>query len=221
MSKERVVVLDLDGVIIKSNFIKHSVMLAMFADYPDKYAAIDAYILSNGGVARHDKLVAILENIIGIKATEERLTKYLTRYATSLEASLAVAPVVEGVSEFIARGGHAFYVSSTAPQEEVLVQLVRHGLFHCFTRVYGSRTPKAKALAEISGQHPKAEVVFFGDSLGDLDAAREADVAFVGITNERDNFAGFDVVKLEHFGSLEAVDDSICEATRIRRGSSA
>lgn len=219
-TRKPVVVLDLDGVIIRSNFVKHRSMLALFADYPDKCAAIDAYILDNGGVARRDKLMAILETIVGVEATQERLAQYLARYAKSLEASLAVAPLVEGIKAFAARGDHAFYVSSTAPEEEVRDQLVRNGLLHCFAGVYGSHTPKAKALAEISKQHPNEEIVFFGDSLGDLDAAREARVAFVGVTNERDNFKGIDVVKLEDFGSPEAVNHAMRAATRMRSGAS-
>lgn len=52
MSERPVVVLDLDGVIIRSNFVKHRAMLAMFAEYPDKCPAVDAYILANGVLRR-------------------------------------------------------------------------------------------------------------------------------------------------------------------------
>lgn len=221
MSGTPVVVLDLDGVIIKSNFVKHRAMLAMFDDHPDKRAAIDAYILANGGVARRDKLVKILESIIGIEATQARLTQYLEQYARSLEASLAAAPLVEGVKEFIARGGHAFYVSSTAPEEEVRDQLARNDLLHCFHKVYGSHTPKATALAEISVRHAGEDIVFFGDSLGDLNAARETGVAFVGVRNERDNFEGLDIVRLEAFNHPELVDQAMLAAIRVRSSASA
>ena len=47
MSERFVVVLDLDGVISRSNFVKHRAMLALFADCPDRYAAVDAYIFAN------------------------------------------------------------------------------------------------------------------------------------------------------------------------------
>jgi phosphoglycolate phosphatase-like HAD superfamily hydrolase len=214
MSERPVVVLDLDGVIIKSNFIKHRAMLAMFADFPGKYAAINAYILANRGVARRDKLVGILETILGVKATQERLARYLGRYARSLEEALSVAPLVDGVKEFVVRREHAFYVSSSAPEAEVRDQLVRNDLFHYFSRVHGNHTPKASALAKISDQHAGVDVVFFGDSLGDLGAAREAGVAFVGVTKERDNFQGLDVVKLADFDSLNAVDHAISAAIR-------
>ena len=220
MSERPVVVLDLDGVIIRSNFVKHRAMLAMFADYPDKCVAVEAYILANGGVARRDKLVEILETILGVQATQERLAQYLERYAKRLTASLAVAPLVVGVKEFVVRGDHAFYVSSTAPKEEVRDQLARNGLYHYFIRVYGSHTPKAIALAEISGRHGDKEVVFFGDSLGDLRAARETGVAFVGVTNERDNFKGLDIVKLLDFGSPDMVDHALRAAIRVRSDAS-
>jgi phosphoglycolate phosphatase-like HAD superfamily hydrolase len=221
MSERPVAVLDLDGVIIRSNFIKHRAMLALFADYPDKCAAVDAYIVANGGVARRDKLVEILETIVGVEPTRERLAQYLERYAESLTASLAVAQLVVGVKEFVVRGDHAFYVSSTAPKEEVREQLARNGLNNYFIGVYGSHTPKAIALTKISKQHANKAVVFFGDSLGDLSAARETGVAFVGVTNERDNFKGLDIVKLKDFGSPDRVDHALRAAIRVGSDQSA
>lgn len=53
MSGRLVVALDLDGVSIKLNLIKYKAMLAIVADYPDKLAAIAAYILGNEGVVVH------------------------------------------------------------------------------------------------------------------------------------------------------------------------
>ena len=216
MSERPVVVLDLDGVIVRTNLVKRRVMLAMFEEYPDKRTAIDAYILSNGGVARRDKLVQILETIISVEATTERLAQYLERYAKSLDASLAVAQLVTGVKEFIVRGDQAFYVSSTAPDDEVHDQLARNGLYHHFIKVYGSHTPKATALKEIVKRHENEAVVFFGDSPGDLAAAREAGVAFVGVTNERDNFKDLDIVKLKDFGSPAILDHAMRSAIRMR-----
>lgn len=221
MSGRPVVVLDLDGVIVKSNFLKHRAMLSMFAEYSGKQDAISDYILGNGGVSRRDKLVEILETIIGIKATQERLAHYLDRYAKCLEAGLAAAQLVEGVKGFITQGDHIFYVSSTAPEEEVREQLLRNALLHRFAEVYGSHIPKVEALLKIVERHPREELVFFGDSLGDLRAAREAGVAFVGVTNERDNFEGLEVVKLENFESLRSVDRAMRAALLMRSGAPA
>jgi hypothetical protein len=46
------VVLDLDGVIVKSNFVKHDAMLSLFDAYTEKHHQISSYILANGGVRR-------------------------------------------------------------------------------------------------------------------------------------------------------------------------
>ncbi|SOE06243.1 Phosphoglycolate phosphatase, HAD superfamily [Variovorax sp. YR752] len=208
MGAAPVIVLDFDGVIIKSHMAKRRAMLAMFAEYPERSAEIDAYILSHGGVARREKLAAILELVIGTAATPALLAQYLSRYAVSLEASLAGAPLVDGVKEFVSQCSCPVYISSTAPEAEIHEQLQRSGLLHRFIAVYGARTPKAKALEEISARHRGRDIVFFGDSLSDLVAAQDAKVAFVAVTNERDNFKDIEVVKLGGFDSRAQVECS-------------
>lgn len=204
-----VIVLDFDGVIIKSHVAKRRAMLAMFSDHQEKSAEIDAYILSHGGVARREKLAGILETIIGVEATPVLLAQYLSRYAGCVEVSLAEAPFVDGVKEFVSQCPCPVYISSTAPETEIYEQLTRGGLLHRFVSVYGSRTPKAKALKEISARHRDRETIFFGDSLGDMVAARDAKIPFVAVTNERDNFKDLEVVKLESFLSRELVERSV------------
>lgn len=203
-----VMVFDFDGVIIKSHVAKRRAMLAMFTEYPEKSAEIDACILSHGGVARREKLAAILQTVIGTAATPALLAHYLSRYTVSLKASLVDATFVDGVQDFVSRCFCPVYISSTAPEAEIHEQLQRGGLLHYFVAVYGSRVPKAKALGEVSAQHPGRDIVFFGDSHGDLVAARDAKVAFVAVTNERDNFKNVDVVKLESFDSRAKVECS-------------
>lgn len=204
-----VIVLDFDGVIIKSHVAKRRAMLDMFRDHPEKVAQIDAYILSHGGVARREKIAAILETIIGVQAAPLLLARYLARYAECVETSLTGAPFVDGVKEFVSQCPCPVYISSTAPEAEIHEQLVRADLLHRFEAVYGSRTQKARALEEIAGRHLGREIVFFGDSLGDLVAAREAGVPFVAVTNERDNFKNVEVVKLESFHSKPQVEYAI------------
>lgn len=207
-----VIVLDFDGVIIKSHLAKRRAMLAMFSDHPEKSAEIDAYILSHGGAARREKLAGILETIVGVEATPVVLAQYLSRYAGCVEASLAEAPFVDGVKEFVSQCPCPVYISSTAPEAEIHEQLLRADLLHCFAAVYGSRTQKASALKEISERHRGRAIAFFGDSLGDLVAARDARVPFVAVTNERDNFKDVEVVKLESFHSRAQVEYSIRSA---------
>jgi phosphoglycolate phosphatase-like HAD superfamily hydrolase len=207
-----VVVLDLDGVILKTNLIKYRAMLSLFAEYVDLQNNISEYILAHGGVPRREKFVAIVRNIIGTMPTGPLLTRYLDRYAHALEHELAVAPIVEGVAEFLAIGGRTFYVSSSAPEVEVHRQLEIRTLSHYFAVIYGSQTPKVEALRQVVSAHSGAAIVFFGDSIGDWAAAQEAGVAFIGVINERDNFTDQSVVKLNDFINVDRVEESIQNA---------
>ena len=209
MTQSQVVVLDLDGVIIKSNFIKHHAMLSLFESRPEAKEAISAFILANGGVPRKEKITAILENILNIQAAPSMVADYLTRYASKLEDFLHAAPLVEGVAEFIANSDYTFYVSSSAPEREVASQLARTGLLAYFSDVFGRDTPKASALAEVQRRHKHLRPVFFGDSVSDLWAAQAANVAFVAVVCERDNFTAHEVVKLKDFSSIQLVQQCI------------
>ena len=205
MNRASIVVLDLDGVILRSNLIKHHAMLSLFKHAPQSREAISSYILANGGVPRREKIAAILREILAIPDTPDVLSEYLARYGVQLESPLAKAPLVKGVEDFIQQEELTFYVCSSAPEAEVEAQLVRKGLLKRFAAVFGSTVPKASALSQVKHHHVGEQLVFFGDSVGDLHAAHEAGVAFVGVTSERDNFAGYKVVKLQDFSSTELV----------------
>ncbi|MGC1174593.1 HAD family hydrolase [Polaromonas sp.] len=209
MNQAAAVVLDLDGVIVKSNLVKHHAMLSLFSAPAAELEKISAYILANGGVRRDHKITHVLGKILGIEPTGAVVADYLSRYAEKLESLLSVAPLVEGVKEFLAVGAHTFYVSSSAPEIEVEAQLARANLAGSFAKVYGAGTPKASALHQIVSFEPDRAVIFFGDSVGDLEAAKEANVAFVAVACELDNFPGQCVIKVSSFASLASVEQAI------------
>ena len=206
------VVFDLDGVIVKTNFVKHATMLSLFADHPDQQPAISEFILSNGGVPRRAKLAHLLRTNLRTEPTDALLSEYLSRYASQLERHLAVAPLVEGVGEFIASWPAARYVCSSAPEVEVHEQISRRSLRQHLAGVYGSTTPKPDALRAIAASHSSQPVVFFGDSAGDYEASRQARIAFVAVVCERDNFQDIPVVKLRDFTSRAAVEEAMRQA---------
>ena len=213
------VVFDLDGVIVKTNLVKHDAMLSLFAGHPEQRSAISKFILANGGVPRKDKLVHLLRNNLGIEPTEAVLAEYLRRYAFALEHQLAAAPMVEGVSEFIATCPAVHYVCSSAPEEEVHEQVARRSLGPLFAAIYGGATPKSHALRTVAAAHANGPVIFFGDSAGDYEAACQAGVAFVGVVCERNNFAGLPVVELTDFAHRETVEKAMLRSLAQRAAS--
>lgn len=211
------VVFDLDGVIVKTNFVKHDAMVSLFADHPDRQAAISEFILSNGGVPRRAKLAHLLQHVLRVEPTEALLVEYLHRYAAQLEHRLAVAPMVEGVAQFIAQCPASRYVCSSAPEAEVHQQVSRRALGRHLAAVYGGNTPKSDALRAMAAAHANQPVVFFGDSVGDYEASCKAGVVFVGVVCERDNFEGLPVVKLRDFAHRATVEQAMLDAAALRQ----
>ena len=68
------VVLDLDGVILKTNLIKYRAMLSLFAAYPDLQPSISDYILAHRGILRREKLRTILRDLLQTPPTAALLT---------------------------------------------------------------------------------------------------------------------------------------------------
>jgi phosphoglycolate phosphatase-like HAD superfamily hydrolase len=206
------VVLDLDGVIVRSNAVKRHAMLEMFRDHPAEAAAIASYVAANPGIRRDRKIRHILERILNVHASDELVASYLARYERELVEGLAAAPLVPGVDAFLAHAEHPFYVSSTAPEREIAAQLQRRGLSKRFVAIFGATTPKVDALRSVCARHPSAAVVFFGDSVSDWEAARDAGVAFVGVVSEGDSLGGLPVPKLTDFTSPATIHECMRSA---------
>jgi phosphoglycolate phosphatase-like HAD superfamily hydrolase len=210
------IVLDLDGVIVQSNRIKHLTMLTLFEEHVREYADIDAYIAANYGMRRDRKFAHIIASILGIEPTDALIADYLTRYDAALAPRLHDAPLVPGIDLFLRQARHGFYVSSSAPDIEVRDQLAHRGLASYFKAVYGASTPKTEALRQVQLLHSGQVPIFFGDSPGDWEAAIETKAAFVGVTAERDNFPDQAIVKLRDFSSMSTTDAAMRAALAMR-----
>jgi phosphoglycolate phosphatase-like HAD superfamily hydrolase len=208
------IVLDMDGVLLRTNDAKYRAMLGLFERYPAKKTEISDFILSNGGVPRSEKLKYILESIVGVAASEAAISDYLVKYEHSLEGALSAAPFVAGVKDFLSACACPLYLCSSAPASEVTRQLSARHLESYFAEVFDGRTPKEEALRRIAMRHGHKRIVFFGDSLGDLAAALSAGVSFVAVAAEWDNFVGRPVVKVRDFTDSDAVQRCISEAAQ-------
>jgi phosphoglycolate phosphatase-like HAD superfamily hydrolase len=214
---QRVVVLDLDGVVLQSNQVKRRAMLKLFAGHPEQIGAIAAYVGANPGVRRDDKIRHILGRILEASSGPQVVADHLARYEQLLGDELATAPLVPGIDVFLTERAHVFYVSSSAPESEVVAQLTRRSLGQRFTAVFGASTPKAHALRRVSERHRNDAVIFFGDAVSDFEAARAAGTAFVGVISEDDTFGDLAITKIVDFTDPSAVRASMESALRERQ----
>jgi phosphoglycolate phosphatase-like HAD superfamily hydrolase len=214
MTERPPIVLDLDGVLLQTNFVKHSAMLSLFDVDDNRKAEISQYILSNGGVRRDHKISHILRTILKISGSEDVLPKYLESYSAKLERELLAAPLIPGVQEFVRNSRYTFYVSSSAPEPEIDLQLRSRALLGYFEAVFGAATRKSEALSLVRAKWAPVRPVFFGDSLGDMEAAAAAHTPFIAVTYERDNFRSVSVRKLRDFTSSDHVHACINAAAQ-------
>jgi len=199
----------MDGVILRTNLTKYRAMLALFDSFPNHREQISQFILERNGVRRDLKILGIHSEILGSPLIESELKHYLERYALALEEELSVAPLVDGVDGFIENHSGSLYVSSSAPGEEVERQLRARSLMGHFAGIFSGEADKRQGLERIRILAKGKEVVFFGDSLGDWESARSAQVGFVGVVAERDNFRDAQISKIRDFVDSAVVTAAI------------
>ncbi|MFY8118190.1 MAG: HAD family hydrolase [Roseateles sp.] len=207
-----VLVFDLDGVIIRSTLPKHRAMLSLFPS--SVHGALSETLLRLGGVPRREKLGLAFRMSHGRQPTEAELAELLRCYAHRLEQVLAQPESMPGLACFVRRAAGPKFVCSAAPAAEVQAQLARLDLLPYFQRVYASQSDKVIALRDIQLQRPELRVLFFGDALQDLAAAKAAGVGFVAVVGERDAFPGQAIPKLQDFSDELLVERCMLEALR-------
>lgn len=201
------IVLDMDGVVFKSSFIKHQAFVNLFIEYKSHLPLIETYNLSGGGIPREVKIRYVLENILNIKNNDEKIDFYLIQYSLALEKELLNCPFVDGIEDFLLTNPDAyFYITTAAPRDEAIQLLKKRNVDNHFQEIFGPPTTKSMALKNIESREGNpSSVVFFGDSYADLHAAREVGISFIGVTCEKNDFEREDVPTINDFSDTKSV----------------
>ncbi len=199
LDKNYVFVFDKDGVITDTETFKMQLLENILtADHPQLSKEIIGFNRKHRGMYRSDKISAIFKEVIEKPLDKPQLQAYLEKFAQQMQKQLVDIELIPGVIEFIKQQHCTQYISSAAPEEEVIKHLDYFEINPYFEDVYASPnfTDKATAIREIQQKHQK-EIIFFGDSLSDLDYAQQTNAHFFGITHCSDAF-----VSLKHINLL-------------------
>ncbi len=209
-------VFDKDGVIVESEPIKLRLFEELFAkEHAEHVPAVREFNRANVGMARRDKLVHVLGNVIGITEDLEReIDQYLDRSYHFVKEALLKAPSVAGVLPFIQESPHTKYVCSSALHAEVVDQLQALDIEDLFTEVYAFPDKKAEVLSALKERHPGRPIVFWGDTILDYNASQKAQVTFIGVRKPDGNpFADLGVHTIPDFADGAALHAWITEET--------
>jgi phosphoglycolate phosphatase-like HAD superfamily hydrolase len=185
LSRAHLLVFDFDGTLVDSNEIKRSGFEHVFDAFPSRRAEIMAYCRGSNHTIRREKFRHVYEAILRLPYTAELDRSLHERYAAVTTEAVINAPEIPGASAFlkqVSRRYRTAVLSSTpdAILKEILDARGWTGYFHL---LQGAPIDKAAWLTGTcqSFRLSPQEVVFFGDTVEDLRAAKAAKCAFVGV----------------------------------------
>lgn len=178
------VVFDFDGTLVDSNNIKRQGFDFVFADYPDRMAAIREYCYGFNHTIRGEKFRHVTEQILGLRYTPELERLCHERYASFTTDSVAAAPEIPGAAAFVrSLASYRPALLSSTPTAILLQILERRGWRSLFPLVQGAPIDKRAWLEDfqrILGCQPE-QLVFFGDTDEDEESGRLAGCTFVRV----------------------------------------
>lgn len=192
MSRFDAVVFDFDGVLVESVNVKTQAFAALYAGYGlSVVEQVVAFHLANGGLSRFEKFRYFHKELLGLPLSRDEENGLAAEFNARVEAEVIAAPWVAGAEEFVIRH-HTLvplFVASGTPEEELVRIMKERRMAPYFRAAFGSPAKKGKILRGIleQGGYRPEKVLMIGDSLLDMEGAKEAGTCFLGRSVEPDN----------------------------------
>jgi len=168
------IILDFDGVILDSNFIKENAIreVANFFLNDKESEEFVNYFISNNGIPREIKIKKYISDI-------DRFHNFLNRYNEILKTNLKNAKFTTNAKYFIKMldlNNLPVYILSGGDKKEVVAFLKFHDLLNLFTKVMGGPKTKFDNMNDLT---LNGKTLYIGDSLIDYEVAKTYSFDFV------------------------------------------
>lgn len=175
------IILDCDGVVLDSNFIKENNIKIALSNYlfGEDLIKCMKYFNDNAGIAREAKLQQFISD-------KTILNNILKEYNSLNLESLKKAPLVTGILNFIKSvhaNGIPIDLLSGGDQDEVIEIFKYRGIYEVFNNIYGG--PKSK-MEHLKNKKLSSRPFFFGDSAYDFQIAKVFNIDFGFIYGQTD-----------------------------------
>ncbi len=193
MKLKRAIIYDFDGVVCDSVNVKTEAFAEMYKPYGDHIVRqVVNYHLLNGGVSRLEKFKYFHDKFLGIEIDQAKVHQMAEQFASLVMHKVIISEFIPGSFEFIKSRSENYlqFICTGTPESEILEILRQRNLSSFFNGIYGSPEKKAGIIKRIASEFnlSSEEMIFFGDSMTDYDAALEMGVDFLGIINEHTVF---------------------------------
>lgn len=196
----KAIIFDFDGVILESVDVKGWAFQKLFESYPSEQARILKFHYENGGLPRANKIRHILKEFLGLPGDDAAVDVYCDRFGKLVFQKVVDSPFVPGALEALRmfKGRIPMFIISGTPYDEINRIVDAKGLRDYFQAVYGSPTTKGEWTKKIIADSGflSDEVVWVGDALSDLRAAKENGIRFI-LRSYSENLNVFGNVKVD------------------------
>jgi len=178
------IIFDFDGVIAESVQVKTDAFVSIYEQYGDNIVKkIIEHHEANGGMSRYKKIKLYHESFLNKAITNEEIEQLADKFSKLVVKKVIDSPYVPGVIEYIQKcyKKYKLFISTGTPTEEMIKILEGRKIAQYFTRVFGSPEAKTIHLHNILSKYDlqPEELIFYGDSNTDLEAAKSKNIAFV------------------------------------------
>ena len=182
------IIFDFDGVIAESVQVKTDAFASLYEQYGNNILTkVLKHHQANGGVSRFEKIKLYHEYFLNKAITNEEIEELANQFSKLVVKKVIDSPYVPGVLEYIHKCNKKYklFISTGTPTDEMKEILNERGIAKYFMEVYGSPEKKSLHLSKIMSKYNyyPNELIFYGDSATDIDAAEKADIPFVLIKN--------------------------------------
>jgi phosphoglycolate phosphatase len=190
----RCAVFDFDGVILDSSGLKTEAFKKLYRQYDAICDEAMKFHYEQKGMSRFKQFHYVANTIMKTSDPERIIKEMSERFASIVFHMIAEAPFVIGARELIEFLAPLIplFVLSSSPADELERIITARGLKSYFRSYHGGVDFKGdlilKIMAEV-GIEPR-EVLYVGDTLRDLAAAKASGVCFCGVKNSLVNFEG-------------------------------
>lgn len=199
MKLKKAIIYDFDGVICDSVNVKTEAFAEMYRPYGDHIVSqVVNYHLLNGGVSRYEKFKYFHDKFLGIEIDKEQVNQMAEQFASLVMHKVIISEFIPGSFKFIKAHSENYFqfVCTGTPESEILEILQQRNMSSYFKGIYGAPERKSGIIKRIASEFniSTEEMIFFGDSMTDYDAALELSVDFIGIINDHTTFPDWTVL---------------------------
>jgi phosphoglycolate phosphatase-like HAD superfamily hydrolase len=182
-------VFDFDGTLVDSVPIKLQAFDRCFEKFTAERERIRAYCQGNNHTPRWEKFKHVYERILRLPYTPEIEQELHHCFERETTGPISRAPALPGIPKFLdwVRPKYRTALLSSTPHKILLQILGKRGWTHRFDEVQGAPVNKAAWLKGLESRgFPGPQVIFFGDTPEDAQAAREAGCEFISVPEMQD-----------------------------------